>query len=135
MSWGRIPVNGISSPHLFACHKPRPGFPSSYQWFLFYVQCIEMKSDSSFWWYWCYCWPSLFKLSFHNRHNYCWNLFTISTKLLEQICRYWSVMQFQWANQLHCDTDRIWGNLGIWNIIFHFCYYCFWLVTERNTMS
>jgi hypothetical protein len=39
---------------------------------LFYVEWIEVRCDSSFCWYWWNCWPSLFKLSFHNWSELIW---------------------------------------------------------------
>ena len=31
-----------------------------------YVQWFDVRGNCSFYWYWWNCWPSLFKLSFHN---------------------------------------------------------------------
>jgi len=31
---------------------------------------VEVRGDCSFYWYWWNCWPSLFKLSFHNSSWY-----------------------------------------------------------------
>jgi hypothetical protein len=34
---------------------------------LFYFLYVKVKGDCLFCWYWWNCWPSLFKLSFHNK--------------------------------------------------------------------
>jgi hypothetical protein len=38
--------------------------------FFFYVQCVKVSGDCSFYRYWWNCWPSLFKLSFHYNYIY-----------------------------------------------------------------
>ena len=44
--------------------------------FFFYVQWVEMRGDCLFCWYWWNCWPSLFKLSFHDYWHFRLNLCT-----------------------------------------------------------
>ena len=50
----------------YACCIPEHGFPC-----FTYVQIAEVRGDCSFWWYWWNCWPSLFKVSFHNCCQIC----------------------------------------------------------------
>jgi hypothetical protein len=47
-------------------YKPLPGFPTCHIWSSFCMFSELMWGDCSFCWYWWNCWPSLFKLSFHN---------------------------------------------------------------------
>ena len=53
-------------PHVCACLKLGPGFPTSYVMVFLCVQWVEVRGDCSFCWYWWHCWTSLFKLVFHN---------------------------------------------------------------------
>ena len=55
---GVIQLTDLTQPHFCDCPKPKPGYPTSY---LFYVLWFEVRGDC---WYWWNCW-SLFKLSFH----------------------------------------------------------------------
>ena len=48
--------------------------------FFFNVYWFRMGGGCSFCWYWCNCWPSLFKLSFHRIENS-----SMSIKLWEHI--------------------------------------------------
>ena len=61
-----IPFTGLTCTHLCTCSKPGPGFPMSYVVVFFRVQWVKVRGDNSLCWYWWNCWPSLFKLSFHN---------------------------------------------------------------------
>ena len=47
-------------------YKAWPGFPTSYPVVILYVPWVNMRGGCSLCWYWWNCWPSLFKLSFHN---------------------------------------------------------------------
>ena len=59
-----IPLTDLNPSYLCACLQPEPGFPTSYVVSNF---CLcSVRGDWSFCWYWWNCWPSLFKLSFHN---------------------------------------------------------------------
>ena len=51
------------------------------------VQWFEVRGDCSFCWYWLNCWPSLFKLSFHNTSKgYTWVPLCIRLKLVTFVC-------------------------------------------------
>ena len=62
--WKRI-YAVLTPPHLCACHKPWRGFPTP-DVVVFFVLSEKVRGDCSFCWYWLNCWPSLFKLSFHD---------------------------------------------------------------------
>jgi hypothetical protein len=51
---------------LCACPKTRTWISNVICRSLFYVEWFEMRGDCLFCLYWWHCWPSLFKLSFHN---------------------------------------------------------------------
>jgi len=38
----KIHTTGLTQPHIFACPKPRPGFPTPYFVFFFTVQLFEV---------------------------------------------------------------------------------------------
>jgi hypothetical protein len=45
----RIPLTGLTPPHVSACHKPAPGFPTLYVVVPpFFVQCIKVRGDCLF---------------------------------------------------------------------------------------
>ena len=55
------------NPTMFQClSQVRTDFQLHMSWSFFYVQWVSMRGDCWFCWYWWNCWPSLFKLSFHN---------------------------------------------------------------------
>jgi hypothetical protein len=57
-------LTGLAPPHLCTCHEAWRGFPTSYV-VGFFVLSVKVRGDCSFC-YWLNCWPSLFKLSFHD---------------------------------------------------------------------
>ena len=60
-----FPLTCLTSQHLCTCPRPCPGFPTPYDIIFVYVKWIEIRGHCLFC-YWWNCWPSLFKLSFHN---------------------------------------------------------------------
>ena len=58
-----IPLTSLTPPHLYACPKPRPGFPMSHVIvFLCSVSSVKMRGNCSFYWYWWICFPSVILL-------------------------------------------------------------------------
>ena len=60
-----IPLIVLTPPHVCACRRIGPEWPTSYAMVSFNVQWSLVRSKCSFCWYWWNCWPSLFKLIVH----------------------------------------------------------------------
>jgi len=51
-----IPLTGLKLPHFCVCPKPGPGFQrSNVMVFFFYFQCLVVRGNCSFCWYWWNC--------------------------------------------------------------------------------
>ena len=67
---GWDPISQFHPAYLCACLRPGTGIPPWYIVVVFiYVRWVQVRGESSFCWYWWNCWPSMFKLSYHNTRN------------------------------------------------------------------
>ena len=67
---GWDPISQLHPAYLCACLRRGTGIPPWYIVVVFiYVRWVQVRGESSFCWYWWNCWPSMFKLSYHNTRN------------------------------------------------------------------